>query len=145
MLARALCGTIVVLLGSALVHVAQVRRACGLECAVGFACLLWVLAEQLADWDPGRHFARVAHHLTSGCQPNSPALDPPPCTPLSIDQSVTSPFVPAAWPPCVCPNPQGLDRLFEGHSTLLLFTVMVCCPLLMNLCQVRAGGVGCIS
>ncbi|KAI7837995.1 hypothetical protein COHA_008177 [Chlorella ohadii] len=30
---------------------------------------------------------------------------------------------------------QGLDRLFEGHPTLLLYTVMVCCPLLMNLCQ----------
>ncbi len=48
------------------------------------------------------------------------------------------PFVPA-------PNPQGLDRLFEGHPTLLLYTVMVCCPLLMNLCQVRAVGMGWIS
>ncbi|PRW61104.1 hypothetical protein C2E21_0645 [Chlorella sorokiniana] len=30
---------------------------------------------------------------------------------------------------------QGLDSLFEGHPTLLLYTVMVCCPLAMNLCQ----------
>ena len=33
---------------------------------------------------------------------------------------------------------QGLDSLFEGHPTLLLYTVMICCPLLMNVCQVRA-------
>ena len=43
--------------------------------------------------------------------------------------------------PCCCfalaVGLQGLDRLFEGHPTLLLYTVMVCCPLLMNLCQVR--------
>ncbi|PRW61577.1 hypothetical protein C2E21_0672 [Chlorella sorokiniana] len=31
---------------------------------------------------------------------------------------------------------QGLDSLFEGHPTLLLYTVMICCPLLMNICQV---------
>lgn len=39
---------------------------------------------------------------------------------------------------CAAPL-QGLDRLFEGHPTLLLYTVMVCCPLLMNLCQVLAA------
>ncbi len=75
-LARAMCGTIVVLLGSALVHVAQVKCACGLECVVGCACLL---AEQLADWKTDWHFAKLALHLTSGRQPNSPALGPPPC------------------------------------------------------------------
>ena len=31
---------------------------------------------------------------------------------------------------------QGLDSLFSGHSTLLLYVVMICCPLLMNICQV---------
>lgn len=31
---------------------------------------------------------------------------------------------------------QGIDSLFSGHPTLLLFVVMVMCPLLMNICQV---------
>lgn len=48
---------------------------------------------------------------------------------------------------------QGIDSLFTGHPTLLLFFVMICCPLLMNICQVlvqdlvlkwrtKAGGAG---
>lgn len=47
--------------------------------------------------------------------------------------------LPRATPqPCL----QGLDGLFEGHPTLLLYTVMICCPLLMNICQARGGAVG---
>lgn len=34
---------------------------------------------------------------------------------------------------------QGLDRLFEGHPTAELYVVMICCPLLLNICQVRVG------
>ena len=30
---------------------------------------------------------------------------------------------------------EGLDALFNGHPTLLLFFVMICCPLLMNAAQ----------
>lgn len=31
---------------------------------------------------------------------------------------------------------QGLDAAFAGHPTLLLFFVMICCPLCMNMIQV---------
>lgn len=31
---------------------------------------------------------------------------------------------------------QGIDSLFSGHPTVLLFFVMIMCPLLMNICQV---------
>jgi len=30
---------------------------------------------------------------------------------------------------------EGLDALFSGHPTILLFFVMICCPLLMNAAQ----------
>ena len=32
-----------------------------------------------------------------------------------------------------------LDRQFQGHPTLELFTVMIMCPLLMNMLQVCTG------
>lgn len=32
-----------------------------------------------------------------------------------------------------------LDAAFEGRPTAELFTVMICCPLLMNMVQVRAS------
>jgi hypothetical protein len=43
--------------------------------------------------------------------------------------------------PCRAVLLQGLDRLFEGHPTAELYMVMICCPLLLNVCQVRAAGV----
>lgn len=34
---------------------------------------------------------------------------------------------------------QGLDGLFTGHPTAELYVVMICCPLLLNICQVGAS------
>ncbi|PSC74764.1 GUCD1 isoform X2 [Micractinium conductrix] len=38
--------------------------------------------------------------------------------------------------PVLAHGAKGLDSLFAGHPTGLLFFVMICCPLLMNVCQV---------
>lgn len=100
-LARVLCGTLVLLLSPLLIHVAQVGHT--RAGASGFcSCRLVGWLPTLADG--GWHMAWRRNERC--CHPVSAPL-------------------------------QGLDSLFVGHPTLMLYTVMIVCPLCMNVAQVR--------
>ena len=78
-----------------------------------------------------RRHSRRSPHFTHPC------THCPPPTPSAPEQVVL-------LGPLLLGISRALDRAFAGHPTLLLFSVMIACPLCMNMVQVGGccGGVG---